>query len=78
MEGLSGIPPRSVLWPRILGHFGACGYLKKGDINGALIRELAKTGAVGEHLGPCAGVLARGWCNVLGFISMGIELTFVR
>ena len=52
------------------------GILILGDINGALIRELAKTGAVGENLGPCAGVLARGWCNVLGSISMGVELTF--
>ena len=57
--------------------FILCGYLIYGDINGALIRELAKTGALGEHLGPCAGVLARGWCNVLGSISMGVELTFV-
>ena len=73
---LSGDPPRSVLWPGILGHFGAYGYLKKRDINGALIRELAKTGAVGEHFGLCVCVLARGCCNVLGSISRGIELTF--
>ena len=52
------------------------GYLKKRDINGALIRELATTGAVGEHFGLRVCVLARGWCNVLGSISMGIELTF--